>query len=292
VTISVTDFLAGLNWIDGTPLRIEPYRMNLFQRAFELGSNGLPIYTMVLSGRAKKNNKSLDMTLGDLFCLTCRESPQGSDVLLIANTEDQAGDDLDLAKKLVGINPDLAADLEVLSKEIRRKDGRGTMRVIPSQNAVAAHGKTATYIGWDEIHGFQNWDLMEALQPDPTRACLQWVTSYDSILDVEGAPLYDLKQIGKAGSDPRMLFSWYSADYCSDADFAHLPPEDRANPSMASWPEGRAYLDQQRARLPASRYRRLHLNLPGAVQGSFFSQDMVDAAIAPGRDVLDPPLRG
>src|SRR6185312_16763621 len=51
---------------------------------------------------------------------------------------------------------------------------------------------------------------------------------------------------------------------------------------------GRAYLDQQRRRLPSSRFRRLHLNLPGATEGAFFSQDMVDAAIVPHRTVLDP----
>jgi hypothetical protein len=117
------------------------------------------------------------------------------------------------------------------------------------------------------------------------------VTSYDSILDIAGCPLFDLKTIGKGGNDPRMLFSWYSADFCTDPSFRDLDPEARANPSMASWPEGRAYLDQQRRRLPSSRYRRLHLNLPGAVQGAFFSQDMVDAAIVPGRAILDPQPR-
>jgi hypothetical protein len=48
------------------------------------------------------------MVLAGLYCLMCRDSPQGSDVLIVANDEDQAGADLDLAKKLVGINPDLA----------------------------------------------------------------------------------------------------------------------------------------------------------------------------------------
>jgi hypothetical protein len=70
------------------------------------------------------------------------------------------------------------------------------------------------------------------------------VTSYDSILDIAGCPLFDLKTIGKGGNDPRMLFSWYSADFCTDPSFRDLDPEARANPSMASWPEGRAYLDQ------------------------------------------------
>jgi hypothetical protein len=47
-----------------------------------------------------------------------------------------------------------------------------------------------------------------------------------------------LKTIGKAGSDQRMLFSWCSGDYCTDAAFAELEPELKANPSIASWPEG------------------------------------------------------
>ena len=129
---------------------------------------------------------------------------------------------------------------------------------------------------------------MEALQPDPTRECLQWITSYDTIYDTEGVPLHDLKQIGIAGTDPRMLFSWYSADFCTDPNFANLPPDERANPSMAAWPEGKAYLEQQRRRLPSSRFRRLHHNLPGAPQGAYFDQGIVERAIVAGRQEISP----
>ena len=289
--ISALTFLAGLRWIDGKPLQIEPYRRDIFRRALdERRPDGSPRYNLVLSGRAKKNFKTSDMVLAGLFCLLCRESPQGSDVLIVANDEDQAGDDLDLAKKLVRVNglADDDGELEILEKEIRRRDGKGAMRIIPARNATGQHGKSACFIGWDEIHGFRDWALMEALQPDPTRECLQWVTSYDTVHDTPGVPLYDLKQIGVAGSDPRMLFSWYSADLCTDPDFVALPPEERANPSMASWPEGRAYLEQQRRRLPSNRFRRLHLNLPGAPQGAYFNQEIVERAIVPGRQAIEP----
>jgi len=60
-----------------------------------------------------------------------------------------------------------------------------------------------------------------------------------------------------------MLFSWYSGVDCTDPKFADLEPELRANPSIASLPEGRAYLDQQRRRA-THKFRRLHLNLPGS----------------------------
>jgi hypothetical protein len=100
--------------------------------------------------------------------------------------------------------------------------------------------------------------------------------------------LHDYKKIGREGTDPRMLFVWYSGDYCTDPRFADLEPELRANPSMSSWPEGKAYLEQQRLRLPTHKFRRLHLNLPGAVDGAFFDQGSVLAAIVTGRRVLPP----
>ena len=83
-----------------------------------------------------------------------------------------------------------------------------------------------------------------------------------------------------------MLFSWYSGDYCTDPDFAELPPEQRANPSMSKWVDGAKYLEQQRRRLPVHKYRRLHLNLPGAPNGAFFDQGAVLAAVVSGRKYL------
>ena len=76
--------------------------------------------------------------------------------------------------------------------------------------------------------------------------------------------------------------------YCTDPAFAHLPPDERANPSMASWPKGKSYLEQQRRRLPSARFRRLHHNLPGAPQGAFYDQGMIEVAIVPGRYTLEP----
>ena len=85
-----------------------------------------------------------------------------------------------------------------------------------------------------------------------------------------------------------MLFSWYSGDFCTDSIFAELPPEQRANPSMSSWSDGMAYLDQQRTRLPTGRFRRLHLNLPGSPEGAAFDQGKILACVVTGRRSLPP----
>jgi hypothetical protein len=291
---SPLDFFGQLRWLDGRPLMatIEEYRRQLFLDAlFTFRADGTPAINLVLSGRAKKNWKTADLVLAGLYRLLIWPSPAGNDGFILANDEGQAGDDLSLAKKLVSVNADqLGGEVEVLAKAIRRCDGAGSLQILPARDAVGAHGKTALFLGFDEIHGMRSWDLFEALAPDPTRPdVLQWITSYDGIYNAPGVPLYDLKQSAQRGDDPRMLFSWYSGgDICTDPAFADLSPEERANPSMGSWPEGRAYLDQQRRRLPTHKFRRLHLNLPGAPDGAFFDADAVLAAVVVGRQSLPP----
>lgn len=83
------------------------------------------------------------------------------------------------------------------------------------------------------------------------------------------------------GADPRMFFSWYGADFTTDPDFIDLPPEEKANPSMAGWADA-GYLAQQQGRLPSHKFRRLHLNLPGLPEGSAFTAEAVMGAIDRG----------
>ncbi len=292
---SSLQFFSHLRWLDGSPLldTIEAYRREIFTRVLDtFRADGSPRYNMVVAGRGKKNAKSLDLILAALFVLVIRRSVHGNDCFIVANDQDQAADDLALAKKLIGCNPDLGAEIDVLSAELRLKDGSAALKILPGRDVLGAHGKSYAFIGYDEIHGYRDWGLLEALAPDPTRSdVLQWITSYASIYNVAGAPLYDLTAIGRAGRDPRMLFSWYSGDYCTDAAFAELEPERRANPSMASWPDGAGYIEQQRARLPFGRFRRLHLNLPGAPQGAAFDQGSVLACVVAGRRSI-PPEQG
>ena len=224
---SPLDFFARLKWIDGRPLMatIEAYRRELFRKAlYTFRDDGTPVHNMVVSGRAKKNSKSSDLVFAGLFKLLIPESHHGNDCFILANDEDQAGDDLGLAKKLVECNAiELGAEVEIFSNQIKRRDGRGALQILPANNAVGQHGKTAIFVGFDEIHGYRNYDLLEALAPDPTRPdTLTWITSYDTIYNVPGVPLHDYKALGKAGTDPRMVFSWYSGDLCTDPAFADV----------------------------------------------------------------------
>ncbi|MDR3527400.1 MAG: hypothetical protein P4L57_08965 [Rhizomicrobium sp.] len=285
------DFFGLLKWLDGRSLPdvIDPYRREIFSRAlYTFDPDGRPTFNLALCGRGKKNWKSADLILAALYRFLAWPSDKGNDCSILANDESQAGDDLSLGKKLVDINPILAREVRIEAKQIVRKDGRGVMEILPARDIAGSHGKTKLFIGFDEIWAYRNHDLFEALAPDPTRLdTMTWITSYAGIRHAPGIPLYDFTLTGKRSDDPRMLFSWYSGDFTTDPAFATAEPEARANPSLASW-NNPGYLAQQKKRLPTHKYRRLHLNLPGAPDGAAFSADHVMAAIVMGRKRLAP----
>ncbi len=273
-----------LRWPDKRPLLsvIESYRLRNFEAFLDSGH-----YTVGLFGRAKKNWKSADAMIAGLRAVG-EDWPTGSQVYVLANDKDQARDDLTLLEKIVRANPLLSDRLRIKRNVIERKDGCGFVEVLPAQDVAGTHGKTFRMVIFDEIHAYRTWDLFEALAFDPTRSEAQWwITSYASLFHCPGAPLFDMLQQAKSGSDPRLLFSWYAADHCTDSDFTDTSPEQRANPSMASWGND-DYLRQQQRRLPAHKYRRLHLNLPGLPEGSAFQPEMVTDAVARGIGMRPP----
>ena len=59
-------FMRHLRWLDGTPLldHVEEYRRAIFTKALDtFDDRGRPLFSMVVSGRAKKNWKSADLVL-------------------------------------------------------------------------------------------------------------------------------------------------------------------------------------------------------------------------------------
>jgi hypothetical protein len=288
----VRQFLQLLHWLDGRPLLelVEPYRLRILETFLDTEdrAGGLQ-YSLGLCGRAKKNWKSCDLVLAALFACVANDAVQGNEVYLIANDEGQAGDDLDLLKKLIRVSPLLMSRLVITQKVIERRDGGGFIKILPGGDVTGAHGKTARLVGFDEIHGMRDWSLLSAMQLDPTRRDAQMLcTSYSSLVHRKGVPLYDLLDLGKRGADPKMFFSWYSGDYGTDPEFANLgTAELRANPSIAQFVPG--YLETQRVRLPSHSYRLLHLNIGGAPEGAAYSAEIIQDAIARGVHLHRPP---
>jgi hypothetical protein len=63
------EFYSHLKWLDGRPLldTMAEYRRRLHTSALDtFDENGLPVFNFVLSGRAKKNDKTTDIALAAL----------------------------------------------------------------------------------------------------------------------------------------------------------------------------------------------------------------------------------
>src|SRR3989442_113913 len=129
-TVTVSVFRKGKQ-VSTTVLSIEEFR-----RRHPLGDP--------FTGRAPlrvrpRKMKSADLVLASLFALLANDSPGGNQCYLLANDEGQAGDDLSLAKKLIGANERQVGRLVLVQKkEIVRRDGKGFLQILPAQDVVGA----------------------------------------------------------------------------------------------------------------------------------------------------------
>ena len=206
---------------------------------------------------------------------------------ILANDESQAGDDLSLGKKLVDENAILAREVRVEAKQIVRKDGRGTMEILPGARYRRRAWQDEIFIGFDEIWAYRNHDLFEA-------ACARSDAAGRADMDHRLTRAFVTLREFRFTTICK-LASAATIRACSSRGSAAISPPIRHSPtapqksalipSMAGW-DNPDYLTQQRRRLPTHKYRRLHLNLPGAPDGAAFDGDAVMAAIVSGRKRL------
>jgi len=267
---------------------IEPYGSASLRRCSTRSIRTASRHTTWRCAGGEENWKTSDLIFASIYRLLAWPSEKGNDCYILANDEEQAGD-IWVGKEDNRDEFRPGQEVQVLQKEIVRKDGRGKLQILPARDAVGQHGKTYLMAAFDEIHGYRSHDLFEALAPDPTRQdVLIWITSYAGIRHAPGIPLYDLMQAGKRGDDPRLFFSWYGGDYTTDTELADAAPEQRANPSMAGW-KNPGYLPQQRAGChaqvspPSSKLAR-------RTDGAALSGEHVVSAIVTGRKRLPESL--
>ncbi len=279
-------FLKLLKWIDGQPLwpLIDPYRRAIFEQAlFTVRDDGAPQYRRILTGRAKKNCKTLDAILASLYkCLIWPSAGQkGNQVYYVASDMGQANDDLDLTKKLVRVNPLLERELTIKANIVERKDGKGFIEILPAGDTSGMHGKSYLFLVLDEFHTQKDYRVLEALELDRTRPdSQQWFASYASLYRHAGVPLIDLLKAHDAQKDDRLYVSWYAGSL------------DEANPSLGQ-PLGptREDLEHAQVSLPSWIFRRLYLNLPGQPDGAAFDADAIERCVVPNV-THRPPVEG
>jgi len=285
VQVDPRDFLSLLSWLDGRPLLdlMEPYRKRILRDGlFTFREDGSPQYRRVLTGRAKKNFKTCDAVLAALYkCLVWKAAgEQLNQCYYVASDLGQADDDLELTKLLIRRNPLLNAELTIQRNIVERKDGQGSIEIMPARDAASLHGKTYLFLVVDELHTQRDYNLLTALELDRTRAdAQQWFASYASLYRHAGVPLVDMLRQHEQKSDPRLYVSWYSGSI------------EEANPSL-NGPLGPTLADSEDAKrsLPSWVFRRLYCNLPGQPDSAAFDAEKIEDAVVTGRVVLAPEV--
>jgi hypothetical protein len=280
------EFFQLLKWIDGRPLfdLIDPYRRQIFEDAlFTFRSDGSPKYRRALTGRAKKNAKTLDCVLTAFYKLLVWKpaGSKGNQIFFLASDLGQADDDLDLCKKLARCNDVIADRIVIKSNILERRDGEGFIEILPAQDVAGMHGKTYLTALFDEAHTMKDYRVLEGLEIDRTRSdSMQWFASYASLYRQAGVPLVDMQKQHAAGSDPRLYVSWFAGTI------------EEANPSLNA-PLGPTLDDIEDARrsLPSWIFRRLYENLPGQPDGAAFDAGMIEQCIMTDRVRLLPDPR-
>jgi hypothetical protein len=102
-------------------------------------------FNLALMGRGKKNWKSADHILAALYRLLVGSNPNGHQCYVLANDLDQANDDLELAKKLVSVNPILDNAVKVTQRPTNDGTERVSLKSYPPRMSSAAMGKL-TYL--------------------------------------------------------------------------------------------------------------------------------------------------
>lgn len=251
---------------DGNPIVLEPFQKEILRDVFQTkGSDGLRRYNLALLGIPKKNGKST-IASGVALYMLFADVPN-AEVYSVAGDKDQAKIIFQMTKRAIERNPMLLSSVRIYKDEIVVPSTGSVYRVL-SADAPTAHGLNPSCVIFDELWNQPNRDLYDALTQSPARKePLTFVVTYAGT--DQTSLLYELYRAGAEGKDPRMYFFW-------------------TEENLAGWVT-EAYLCQQRTRLPAAVYQRLHENRWVQGENAFLTRSELDVCVDP---LLHPQLSG
>lgn len=250
---------------DGKTIKLEEFQKKILRDIFQTkNTNGFRKYNMVLIGVPKKNGKS---TIASAVALYSLFTEMNGEVYGVAGDKDQAKIIFQMTKRAIERNPILLESVKIYKDEILVPSTNSVYRVL-SADAPTAHGLNPSCVIFDELWNQPNRDLYDALTQSPVRKePLSFVVTYAGT--DQTSLLYELYQMGMQKRDPKMYFFW-------------------SEKNLASW-VNKEYLEQQRMRLPAGVYQRLHENKWVQGENAFITRAEVEAC----KDyTLKPQLNG
>ena len=238
---------------DGKPIVLQDFQKEILRDIFQTkNKNGLRRYNLAVLGMCKKNGKS---TIASAVALYSLFTEMNGEVYGVAGDKDQAKIIFQMTKRAIERNPILYDSVKVYKDEIVVPSTNSIYKVL-SADAPTAHGLNPSCIVFDELWNQPNRDLYDALTQSPVRKePLTLVVTYAGT--DQTSLLYELYQTGMQKRDDKMYFFW------SEKNLANWVTEE--------------YLKQQRMRLPAGVYQRLHENKWVQGENAFITRAEVEA---------------
>ena len=241
---------------DGKLIVLEEWQREVIRKAFVRDKNGKLKFNIILLSVPKKNGKTTMMSACLLWALFAHTS--NAEVYCLSGDKDQARIAFEKVSKMIMRNPLLRESCKIMRNEILVPESDSVFRVL-SSDAPSNHGGNASFVGIDELWQFEGSkdkagrELWYAMTHSPTREAVTMITTYAG--SDTNSLLYELYDRGLKKEDPKQ-FTFWSED------------------NLASWINNE-YLEQQRMRLPASVFQRLHQNKWVGGENSFFTREDV-----------------
>lgn len=193
---------------------LEPMVLRGFQRDIIAGSFAAGIRTALVSMPRANGKSALAAALGVAELFT---GPESAEVLVVASDERQARIVLNLARRMIELNPELSERCHIYKDRILVPHNNATMTALPADPA-ALHGWDASLLIVDELHVVTEavWEAVTSAsgkRPESlTLAISTPSTSPDCIM-------WRLIEHGRAGDDPAFYLKEFAApDGCATTD--------------------------------------------------------------------------
>lgn len=250
---------------NGKPIKLESFQKEILRNIFQTKEKGKRKYNLALLGVPKKNGKST-LASGVALYMLFADVPN-AEVYSVAGDKDQAKIIFQMTKRAIERNQMLLDSVKIYKDEIVVPSTNSIYKVL-SADAPTAHGLNPSCVIFDELWNQPNRDLYDALTQSPVRKQpLTFVVTYAGTNQT--SLLYQLYQMGMKKTDKKMYFFW-------------------SEKNLASWITDE-YLEQQKNRLPAHIYQRLHENKWTQGKNAFITKEEVEEC----KDyALKPKLNG
>lgn len=255
---------------NGELIVLEDWQKQVIRDAFIRDEKGNLKFNIILLSVPKKNGKTTLMSACLLWALFAHTP--NAEVYCLSGDVMQARISFDKVAKMIMRNPLLRDSCKVMKNEIYVPETDSIFRVL-STDGPTNHGTNASFVGIDELWQFEGSkdsagrELWYAMTHSPTRESVTMITTYAG--SSENSLLGELYRTGIKNEDPRQFTFW-------------------SHENLSHWIDDK-YLLQQRQRLPAHIYQRLHENRWTQGVNAFITREEVEAC----KDyTLKPQLSG